>query len=515
MHLADTQNAPLHQALASTRQQLAQTRLENQQLKTMLDHIPAMIGFWDTDLINRFANHAYLDWFGISPQHINGCHLQDVISPRLFELNRPYIQAALAGQAQRFERIIFNPLSGAKRCSQTDYIPYVHAGAVAGYFVLVSDISAQKTAEQALLQSEHILRESEARYRTVVMDQTEIICRLRADGRYLFANEAYCRFFGKPLDELIGAIWAPLVHPDDRQRVQAELAELGQDNPVISIENRVVDAAQQVRWMQFSNRGIFSASGELLEIQSVGRDITERKEALLHMQQLNAALNQSQRLLRAMAAQNQLRIESERKHFAREVHDELGQILTALHMDLLFLELKYCAQEPGLRRKVQDMKAMLEQAFQAVRHVAANLRPAALELGLAAALRWLCTEFSRTSGVACHFEAKGLAKPSEATAMVVFRIVQESLTNITRYAQATAVEVGLSVGDAELQVSVQDDGVGFDASAAPRAPGYGLLGMQERALMLGGTLHIHSAPGRGTRITLAVPDRPRHTQVAP
>lgn len=519
MHKLDMENAQLRQALAHAQQQLLELNQQRQQYKTMLDHIPALIGFWDAGLLNRYANHAYQDWIGKQPHEITGRHIRDVLGEHLYTLNLQYMESALAGQAQRFERVVPNPQTGTQRISQADYIPYVDNGKVDGFFVLVADISAQKEAEMALLTSQQVLRESEARYRAVVTDQTDIISRWRADGSYVFANEVFCRFFGKQLDDLISSHWTPLVHPDDLQRVTAELARLSKDNPVINIENRVINGAQQMCWMQFSNRGFFSDSGELLEIQSVGRDISERKLAEAKLLRLNNALTESQGLLRAMAAHNQARIESERKHYSREVHDELGQILTALRMDLLFLEMKYCALDPGLRHKVQDMKALLDTAFQAVRHVAANLRPVALDLGLPAALRWLCTEFSRKSGVACHFElqadpgpgavptAQALqeAKPDETTAMVLFRIVQESLTNITRYAQASLVTVRLGMDAGALQVRVQDDGVGFDEETTPQEKCYGLLGMQERTLALGGSIRIASELGHGTCIAVSVP----------
>jgi signal transduction histidine kinase len=303
----------------------------------------------------------------------------------------------------------------------------------------------------------------------------------------------------------MGFTWTQLVHPDDTDRVLAELSALSVHNPVVMVENRVIGGAGQTCWMQFSNRGIFNADGTMVEIQSVGRDISARKEAEAQLQRANEALTASQGLLRAMAAHNEVRIESERKHFSREVHDELGQVLTALRMDLLILEMKFCAQNPELFEKVQEMKSMLDQAFQAVRNVAGNLRPTALDMGLIEALGWLCAEFSRKSGVPCAFESNNTALPNEKTAIVLFRIVQESLTNITRYAQATRVEVALHCSDTALRVSVQDNGIGFDLRLPPVTNHYGLLGMHERALALGGEVQIRSAPAHGTRIAVTIP----------
>jgi signal transduction histidine kinase len=235
------------------------------------------------------------------------------------------------------------------------------------------------------------------------------------------------------------------------------------------------------------------------------------------LQQLNADLTASQSLLRTLSAHNEARIENERKHFAREVHDELGQVLTALRMDLLILEMRFCGQNQELWAKVQEMQGTLNQAFQSIRDVAGKLRPAALDMGLTEALRWLSTEFSRKSGVPCDFETNSLGIPDERVSNVLFRIVQESLTNITRYAQASRVHICMEWADAALHVSVQDDGIGFDQTQTPTATatGYGLLGMRERALALGGEVRITSAPGQGTQIAVRIPWQPALTGTTP
>jgi signal transduction histidine kinase len=177
-------------------------------------------------------------------------------------------------------------------------------------------------------------------------------------------------------------------------------------------------------------------------------------------------------------------------------------------MDLLILEMRFCGQNQELWAKVQEMQGTLDQAFKSIRDVSGKLRPAALDMGLTEALRWLCAEFSRKNGVPCDFEANLPELPDERVSIVLFRIVQESLTNITRYAQATRVQVHLEWAEAALQVSVRDNGIGFDQTQARAAAGYGLLGMQERALALGGEVCITSVPEKGTQIAVRIPWRP-------
>ena len=234
-------------------------------------------------------------------------------------------------------------------------------------------------------------------------------------------------------------------------------------------------------------------------LMAVVRDVSERVLA-------EQELRESRQRLRELAAQGEAMREYERKSIAREVHDELGQVLTALRMDLTFLDLRYGGQAPELQAKFRDMRGLVDRAIQGVRDVAANLRPTALDTGLISAIDWLCSEFRSHTGIDCSFdyEALGTELP-EDRAIGLFRIVQESLTNVTRYAQARHVRVSLQHDRDTLVLAVRDDGQGFDARQAARRNSFGLLGMQERAMALGGSLEIESAPGNGTLIRATVP----------
>lgn len=142
------------------------------------------------------------------------------------------------------------------------------------------------------------LKASEERYRSVVEDQTEVISRILPDGTFVFVNEVYCRLFGKTADELIGKLWHPVAYPDDLPMIGAKLQEMSPDCPVVTIENRVFVASGELRWMQFANRGFFDADGHLVEIQSVGRDITSLKEAEAALRENQATLERAQSVAR-------------------------------------------------------------------------------------------------------------------------------------------------------------------------------------------------------------------------
>jgi PAS domain S-box-containing protein len=226
---------------------------------------------------------------------------------------------------------------------------------------------------------------------------------------------------------------------------------------------------------------------------------TDKKETLKR-------LSDSQDSLRELAAINDAARETERKHIAREVHDELGQVMTALRMRLSLMPMQFGTDIPGLSDSVDAMKALVDRAIKGVRNIATVLRPEALNLGLVPAIEWLRDEFLRHNAVRCVVECQGTSDPiDEMRAMLIYRIVQESLTNVSRYARASEVRILVHFTPREIDVSIADDGCGFDPGEVMIKKTFGLLEMRERALTLGGDLMILSRPGRGTTIAVKVP----------
>lgn len=257
-------------------------------------------------------------------------------------------------------------------------------------------------------------------------------------------------------------------------------------------------------WLTIS--AVKDDAGAVTHFVGTHSDITERKNAETAMLNLNRDLSESRQRLRALAAQNETRLEGERKHIAQEVHDELGQVLTALRMDLSLLAMRFGALDPSVNGKVLEMKCLVDRAILGVRNVAVNLRPPALDMGLVPAIEWLCSEFTRHTKVPCVLDAgHEQIDLDETRAVVIFRIVQESLTNIARYARASRVDIKLARRGAQLGLEVRDNGCGFDRAAAAKLKTFGLLGMRERALALGGRVDIISAPGMGTGIGVSIP----------
>lgn len=219
-------------------------------------------------------------------------------------------------------------------------------------------------------------------------------------------------------------------------------------------------------------------------------------------------LRQSKQLLLQLATHQELIKEEERKRIAREIHDELGQNLLALRIDASMLHARTASTHPKLNEKAAYALHHIDATIKSVRGIINDLRPPVLDLGLQAAIEWQIEEFRRRSGIECimHVENEHLDRGiAERQATALFRILQESLTNILRHAQATQVNVELHRSDASFTMRIADDGIGMPENPRAGAQSFGLQGIKERVRMLGGELVIDSAPGAGTTLTVAIP----------
>ena len=246
--------------------------------------------------------------------------------------------------------------------------------------------------------------------------------------------------------------------------------------------------------------GVRGASGSVL----VFRDITERK-------QFEAQLKKSQAELRQLALHLELAREAERTRIAREIHDELGQILTGFKFDLAWLDKRLSAQSEAdhapLLEKVRAMTDLLGSMVQSVRRIAAELRPGVLDdLGLAAAVEWQAAEFQKHTGIKAQVRlALSERELPQAIATALFRVLQESLTNVARHAQARCVRVHLRDEDGQIVLEVSDDGRGSTETELEKPGAFGLLGMRERIAPLRGRCEIIGTPQQGTVVRVRVP----------
>lgn len=285
------------------------------------------------------------------------------------------------------------------------------------------------------------------------------------------------------------------LHPEDKARARAAAQEAIRKGSRYELDTRWLTPNGQTLHLRVLAVVRQTPDGPV--VMGTTQDITARK--LIE----NELVASRQKLRELVAHEDQL-IEEERKRIAREVHDELGQLLTALRMDLSMLRKALASEEP-IRNRIDGMRRTVDQTIEVVRHVASNLRPAALDLGLIPAIEWLAEDFAHRWEVRCQFHAprdEDIALP-EAVSLALFRVVQESLTNIARHAEATSVTIVLHRVGQALHLTVTDDGHGFDVDHVP-SRGLGLLGMRERMRAIDAHLDIASS-AKGTRVSIAWP----------
>ncbi len=314
----------------------------------------------------------------------------------------------------------------------------------------------------------------------------------------LLANAIALQRLGTPEDEVIGQYTLDIL---PSELIRARLAHIRQ----------VVDTGQPLEFdderagIQFHHcfNPVFAADGRVEAIARFSRDITERKKA-------EALIKQQREELRGLAMQLSLVQESERSRIARELHDRIGQQLTALSFKLSMIADQLPDETSSNVQTLLDSSlALIETTGESVRDVMADLRPPALDdYGLAAALRHHCERVAHYTSTLFHVqECPREIRLSSDKEIAFFRIAQEALMNVVQHARATHVNISLTAHEPRVSLVITDNGVGFDLQAPVRLrgkPGWGLLSMRERADAIGGRLTISSTPGAGTTIAIEV-----------
>jgi signal transduction histidine kinase len=237
---------------------------------------------------------------------------------------------------------------------------------------------------------------------------------------------------------------------------------------------------------------LYNEQGAPTGLCGIATDITELKKAQDQLRRLSGSIMANQ--------------EKERKAIARELHDELGQVLTALRMDAVWLSERLQFQDPKAGERALAMCGLIDSTIDEVRGLATRLRPGVLDdLGLIDALEWYIADFGKRTGITCTFKHRQVPDISGIGATAAYRIVQEALTNVTRHAAATQVRVSLEPKKGMVTLAVADNGRGFDLQEIAASECLGLAGMRERAGLLGGSLEIRSRPGKGTKVCFKLP----------
>ena len=367
--------------------------------------------------------------------------------------------------------------------------------------------------------TERIHQEEMLRLQADIINSTaQAITSRRADGTITSWNQAATRMFGYTHEEAVGSN-INLLYPDAALPHQIGLAQRAlQGEPVIDFQTRRRRKDGAEIDVEVTISPIRRYDGAVVGTSAIYSDITERKrvEAEMHrlhheQQRAEAQVRESRDRLRELSSALQTIREEEKTRIARELHDELGQALTALKMDTAAIEAELnlnLHQAPDvLRKRTEGMKQLIDATVASVRRIAADLRPVMLDnLGLAPTLEWLVKEVSGRTGMRIDLEISGddLGVSGDA-ATAIFRIVQEALTNVARHAGADWAGVEVQRRGGNVVVRISDNGKGFVEADTHKARSFGLLGMRERAYVLGGELNVSSSAQTGTRIEAVIP----------
>jgi hypothetical protein len=362
-------------------------------------------------------------------------------------------------------------------------------GKVIGVVLVFRDVGERRRAREATAEQAALLE--------LTQDSVFVI---DIDGRISFWSRGAEAMLGYTKSQATGKISHDLLHTEFAQpldQINAELMRVGH------WEGDLIKTAADGRRIVVSSRWAlqWGKRDQLPRILVIGSDITERKRA-------EEALLLQKEQLRALAERLQCVREEDRKRVARDLHDQIGQILTAIKMDMTWMARHLPASEGAVLARLTESVQLINDGVKSVRAICSGLRPGVLDdLGLAAAVEWQANEFASRNGVQCEVSVPPVDLHLDGDrATAAFRIFQECLTNIVRHAQAKSVRVSL-VQEAEyILLVVEDDGVGFCESDLSHSLGsLGLLGMKERAQFCGGEVQISSSPGKGTTVTVRVP----------
>jgi PAS domain S-box-containing protein len=333
-------------------------------------------------------------------------------------------------------------------------------------------------------------------YRVFMERMNEGAVVLSSGRTVLHCNRRFAHLLGARLQNVIGSSIQSMAWPDDRATLDALLRRAARQSCRGEIRFRLQNGNPLSVLLSLNPLRLESTRAVCMIVS----DLTEAKRA---ERELRTSSEQSRNLAARLLSVR----EAEQTRIAREIHDELGQSLTAVKIDISWLAKRLSQDDTPMLERIRSTQELADSLIQSVRRISTELRPGVLDLGLAAAVEWQAQEFEARTGIQCELRLRAKKVTAPLTSTALFRIFQESLTNIARHAEATQVDVVLQKQRDRLVLRIRDNGRGFDPESASRSGSLGLLGMRERAAMLGGGVSISSAPEKGTAVIAWIPLR--------
>ena len=377
-------------------------------------------------------------------------------------------------------------------------------GNIVRSLAVLSDVTALKRTEEELRLAQEKLSqyskdlERQVRQRTrevtAFIEHTPAVVYMKDHrGRYILLNSRWEEIFGMSKEEARGKTVYDVFPQQTADQFRRNDLQVLRNKRPYQAEELFPHQDGSLHTYLSVRFPVLDEQGQVSRLCGISVDITDLKKAQDQLRRLSGSIMASQ--------------EKERTAIARELHDELGQVLTALRLDAVWLRDRLRRSDDfKAADRVQNMCELIDNTISDVRHIATRLRPPVLDdLGLVDALEWHTTDFEKRTGIACVLTHQDVPELNEYTAIAAFRVAQEALTNVARHAGASNVDVTLRVRDGELVVSVVDNGCGFEVERLSEHKSFGIAGMRERASLAGGRLEIRSRPGQGTEVYLSLP----------
>lgn len=441
-----------------------------------------MIGVIDRDYRFLLANRQYLKMRNLTREQVVGHVISEVLTKEEFDtVIKPKLDECFQGQVVKYERKFSYPNVG-ERDLMLSYFPIEGVKGVDRAACILHDITDRKRAEEAL-------RESEERLRLAVQAGRMFAYSWDADTDVIERSGESTDILGVSNENAgTGAAVFAMVHADDREKLQAALANLTVEHPTLKISYRIMRPDGVVIWVERNSRGYFDSHGKLKRVVGMVADITERKRAK------DALAEMTRRLIAAQ--------EQERARIARELHDDVNQRIA-----MLSVELEQLQQSPAeLQSRVHEFRKELRQISDDVQALSHDLHSSKLEyLGVIPGMKSWCREVAERHKIEVAFRTDSPGNLPHEVGLPLFRVLQEAVNNSIKHSGVKQVEVQLWEDSGEIHLSVRDSGKGFDVETAMRGKGLGLTSMQERVRLLNGTIHIQSRPMGGTNIYVRIP----------
>jgi PAS domain S-box-containing protein len=451
-----------------------------------VEGVEELVTVIDREFRCLMANRGFLKRRNLTKEQVVGHFAHEFIAKEPYErIIKAKLEECFQGNVVRYELKYTYPQIG-ERDLFISYYPIRGNKGVDRAACIVHDITDRKRSEEALRKSEERFRLAADAGRMYSFDwdlRTDKVVRSSEHTKVLGLTEPLHSSHSEFVEK---------IHPDDRERFAATIAGLTPENPTAVITYRVMDRDGALVWLRSSGRGIFDAEGRLQHVIGMVADISDLKRAEQALAEMTRKLIEAQ--------------EQERARIARELHDDIGQRLALVAVELDQVQGETAGLSPEVRRRIGDLQKQAQDVSADLHALSHDLHSSKLEyLGVVAGIRSWCEEFGQRHKIDVAFSSNvSTALPFEL-GLSLFRVVQQALHNAAKHSGVKRVEVQLRETADEIHMVITDSGRGFDVERALRGKGLGLSSMSERVRLVNGTISIESQPMRGTTIRVKVP----------